>query len=307
MVEDLNYHHFYYFWVTAREGSISAASRVLRLTQPTVSAQIRTLERQLGERLFDRRAGRLSLTETGQRAYEYADEIFGLGRDFLDSLRGGAHQRVPKLRIGIADVVPKLISHRVLAPALALAPAPRLICEEGKTEELLAELSIQRLDLVLADAPIAGAAHVRAFNHLLGQCGVSFFCQPKLARRLPKRFPELLEGAPLLVPTEDSLLRRALMHWLETHALAPRIVAEFHDSALLKVFGREGFGIFAGPSAIEREIAKEYEVKVLGRTDEIQERYYAITLERRVKNSALRHITETARKQLFWGASAPGE
>ena len=295
----LNYHHLLYFWMVAREGTIARASKELRLAQPTISGQIRTLEESLGEKLFTRVGRNLVLTDVGHMVYRHADEIFAIGRELMDTLKGRPSGRPLRLHVGIADVVPKLISHRLLHPALDLEEPVQIVCKEDKTDRLLAELSIRGLDMVLADEPIGGAVKVKAFNHLLGECGVTFFAVPELARKYRRKFPESLDEAPMLVPTENTLLRRNLDHWFEKLEIRPHIVAEFEDSALLKVFGQEGVGVFTGPSAIADEICQHYGVRTIGETDEVVERYYAITVERRIKNPAVVAISRAARGELF--------
>jgi len=267
----LNYHHLYYFWVAAKEGSIGKASQMLNLSQPTVSTQIKALESSLDETLFIRGRGGLLLTEPGRLAFDYADEIFTLGKELQENLKGIGFDRPARLRVGISDVLPKLVSHRLLSPALEMEKPVRLICEEGKTEELLTELSIHRLDLVIADAPIGGAVSIKAFNHFLGSSGVTFFGERKMAASYRKGFPASLSGAPLLVPSEGTLLRRSIDRWMSSKGYIPQIRAEFHDSALLKEFGSNGAGLFLGPTIIEADICREYDVEVVGRTDEILE------------------------------------
>ncbi len=291
----LNYHHLQYFWTVAKEGSIQKASKTMNLTQPTISKQIRLLEDQLGEPLFNRVSRRLELTDTGRLAFDYADEIFSLGNEFLESMKGVSTRRPQRLRVGASDAIPKLISHRILAPVVGGNSRTHLICEEGQTDQLLAELSIQRLDLVLTDAPIAGNAKVKAFNHFLGDSGITFFARPSLARQLKGTFPKNIDGAPFLALTDNTITRRSLERWFDSKAIRPRIIAEFHDSALLKVFGREGDGIFAGSTVIADEICREYGVKKLGATESVRESFYAITVERRVKHPAVVKITEEAR------------
>ena len=295
----LNYHHLHYFWITVREGSISRASSVLNLTQPTISKQIRLLEEQLGESLFQRESGRLELTQSGQLAYDYADDIFSLGNEFLESMKGVGTRRPKRLRVGASDVLPKMISHRILAPVLKDDSNTRLICEEDMTDRLLAELSIRRLDLVLTDAPIAASVRVKAFNHLLGECGVTFFASSALARKLKGTFPKNLDGARFLAPTDNTIIRRSLERWFAIRQIRPQIIAEFHDSALMKVFGRNGAGVFAGPSVIAREICREYGVRALGTTRAIKESFYVITVERKVKHPIVVKITQNARQNLF--------
>jgi LysR family transcriptional activator of nhaA len=299
MLESLNYHHLRYFWVVARSGSIRAASKELSLSEPAISTQIKTLEDMLGERLFQRQGRGLVLTEAGQIAFRYADEIFSTGQELLDALRGRTTGRPAKLLVGISDVMPKLIAHRLIEPALRLSQPVQVVCREDKTERLLAELSVQRLDLVLADAPVSGPVKVRAYNHLLGESSVSFFASASVQKRLVGRFPQCLEGAPLLVPAEGTMLRSALDPWLERQGVRPRIVAEFDDSALLKVFAQHGEGLFPSPSVIEREIKDGYQVSVIGRARDITERFYAITIERRIRHPAVVAISEAARERVF--------
>lgn len=295
----LNYHHLYYFWIAAKEGSIGKASQMLNLSQPTVSTQIKSLESNLGELLFVRSRGGLSLTDSGRLAFDYADDIFTLGKEFQESLKGLGTDRPARLRVGISDVLPKLVSHRLLSPVLKMEKPVRLICEEGKTEELLTDLSIHRLDLVIVDAPIGGAVRIKAYNHFLGSSGVTFFGKRNLADRYREKFPDSLSGAPLLVPSEGTLLRRSIDRWMSSKGYIPQIRAEFHDSALLKVFGRDGAGLFTGPTIIEDEICQEYNVEIVGRTDEILESFYAITVERKVRHPIALAITQTAREKLF--------
>ncbi|MEZ4337347.1 MAG: transcriptional activator NhaR [Sandaracinaceae bacterium] len=298
-MEWLNYHHLHYFWRVAKEGSVTAAAEALNLSQPTISGQVKQLEDALGDRLF-RRVGRdLELTEMGKVAYRYANEIFELGREMQDVFAGRAVTRPERLTIGVSDLVPKLVLYRLIEPALELDPPLRVICREDKTDRLLGELATHDLDLVLCDTPIAGHTSVRAFNHLLGETGTTFFATASLARKYRRGFPRSLEGAPLLVPTENTLARRSLDHWLSDQRLRPRIVAEFEDSALLKAFGAEGAGLFPGPTAIEHEICDTYRAKVVGRTEQIVERFYAITVERRIKHPAVRLISDQAKLRLF--------
>ncbi|MGE0784275.1 MAG: transcriptional activator NhaR [Sandaracinaceae bacterium] len=295
----LNYHHLHYFWAVAQEGSIKAASKRLRLSQPTISAQIKLLEDSLGDRLFKRVGRRLELTETGKVALRYADEIFSLGTEMQEAIARGAMIKTPKLVVGVSDLVPKLILYQLIAPALHMRDAVQVVCREDKTERLLAELSTFALDLVIAEAPLAGQASVRAFNHPLGESSVSFFGTAELVRRFKKGFPRSLDGAPILVPTANTLLRRSLEHWFTEIGVRPQITAEFEDSALLKAFGSEGAGLFPGPTAIRRDIADMYGTPVLGQAGSVTERFYAISVERKITHPAVRVISDMARRRLF--------
>lgn len=305
-MEWLNYHHLLYFYTAAREGSIARASAVLRLAQPTLSGQIRTLEQSLGEKLFVRQGRGLVMTEAGRLVYGYADEIFSLGREMLETLRGRPSARGARLHVGISDVVPKLVSHQILETALSLDPPVRIVCREGTTEELMAGLATQAFDLVLTDAPLPPGAPVRAFNHLLGECGITFLARPALAERHRRGFPQSLDGAPVLLPTANAALRRSLDQWFKELDVRPRPVAEIEDSALLKVFGQNGAGIFPVPSILAKELARRDALRVVGRTDAVKERFYAISVERRIKNAAVAAITERARERLLSALDRPG-
>lgn len=296
-MEWLNYHHLYYFWVSAKEGSIVKSSARLFVSQPTISAQIKALETSLGEKLFLRAGRKLELTEAGHIAMRYAEEIFGLGKEMQDTLKGRPSAKRPGLHVGISDVVPKMVAHRMLRPVLHAFKDIRLICREDRTEGLFGELASHRLDVLLTDSPLPVGSTLKAFSHLLGESGVVFFAHPRLAD-YRKRFPASLDGAPMLLPTSNTSLRRNLDRWFEEHALQPHIVGEFEDDALLKVFGQDGIGIFAGPAFIENDIKAQFGVVPIGRTEEVTERFYAISPERKVKNPIVAKLLESARKGL---------
>jgi LysR family transcriptional activator of nhaA len=295
----LNYHHLLYFYTVAREGSIARACTVLHLTQPTVSSQLRTLEEALGEKLFERRGRGLMLTEMGTLVYRYAEEIFALGRELLETVQGRPTGRPLSFRVGVADAIPKLLTHRLLAPALELSPPVRLVCREGESDRLLADLSLHALDLVLLDAPAGSAIKARVFSHPLGECGVTIFGAPALAGQVRRRFPRSLDGAPFLLPGAGTMLRQSLELWMEGEGIRPAVVGEIGDSAVLKTFGGAGAGLFAAPSAVERDVCRQYQVRVAGRLPKIRERFYAVSVERRLKHPAVVAITETARTELF--------
>ncbi len=277
-MEWLNYHHLLYFWTVAKEGSIVGASDKLSLTQATISAQIRSFEENLGEKLFTRVGRRLILTETGRLAFRYADEIFSLGREFMDTLKGRPSGQPLRFRVGITDILPKLIAQRLLEPAFQIAEPVRMICHEGKTDSLLAQLALHELDLVLTDAPVGGA---------------------KIAVKYHRGFPRSLDGAPFLLPTDNTTMRRSLNQWFEANAIHPLVIGEFEDSALLKVFGQQGRGLFAASSAIEKEVLDQYGVKVVGHLEDVRERFYAISVERKLKHPAVIAICDSAKKELF--------
>lgn len=300
-VDWLNYHHLLYFWMVAREGGITRAAEQLHLAQPTLSSQIRKLEKSIGTDLFERVGRSMVLTETGQLVYRYADEIFALGRELADAIQGHPTQHSLRLTVGVPDVLAKLVVYRLLKPALEFGERVQLVVYEGKLDELLGELAMHRLDIVLADAPLSASTHVRAYNHLLGECGVTVFSTPELARRYRRNFPDSLDGAPMLLPTQNTSLRRALEQWFDDRSIRPETVHEFEDSALLKVFGQAGEGMFASPSAIEKEVIRQYGVRIVGRIREVRERFYAISVERRLKHPAVVAISKAARDEVFGG------
>jgi len=295
----MNYKQLHYFWAVAKTGSIVRACEQLNLTPQTISGQIGLLEKTLGVELFRRAGRRLELTETGRLALSYAEEIFQVGGELEEALRSHPGDRHILFRVGIADVVPKSIAYHLLAPAMTLPEPVRIVCREDKLERLLAELAIQRLDLVLADSPMPSEMDVKGYSHKLGECGISFFATPKLATLHGHNFPRALHGAPMLVPGENSIVRGRLMRWFGERQIQPRIVGEFDDSALMKAFGQSGIGIFIAPSVIAEEVQRQYSVKAIGQTDDVTERFYAISVERRLTHPAVVAVTEAARQELF--------
>ncbi|GAB4336528.1 MAG: transcriptional activator NhaR [Desulfobulbaceae bacterium] len=299
-MEWLNYHHMYYFWTVMKEGSITAASAKLRLAQSTVSTQISRFEESLGSKLF-RRVGRtLEPTDIGHLVFRYADEIFSLGYELLDTLAGKAVSGPLTLKAGIVDVVPKLVAKKLLEPVSGLPEQVRLVCREGKVMDLLGELALHNLDIVLTDSPLPPGISIKAYNHILGECGVSFFGTREIAGNLGERFPDSLDGAPMLLPMPMSSLRGSLDQWFEKKGIKPLVVGEFDDSALMKVFGQAGEGVFPAPTVIEKEVEQHYSVKVLGRTLQVKEKFYAISAERIIKHPAVAAISEAASRKLFF-------
>ena len=303
-MEWLNYHHLLYFWLTAREGSLLKASAELRLAPSTVSKQIHLLEEQLGHRLFERRGRRLVPTESGRTAFRYAEEIFGLGRELLDTLRDRPVGKPLRVTVGVADVVPKLIAQRVLEQALQLAEPVRLVCREDRQARLLRDLAAHELDLVLTDAPAPPESHLRVFNHLLGESETGFYAVPELARRLAKGWPGSLHGAPVLLPAETTELRRGLEQWFIREGVQPRVVGEFEDSALMAVFGARGLGAFPAPGVLTEEVERIHHVRRAGRVP-VVERLYAVTVERRIQHPAAAAICEAARTRVFAEGTSP--
>jgi LysR family transcriptional activator of nhaA len=288
-----------YFWTVAREGGISKAAAKLRLSQPTISAQVRMLEEAVHERLFQRQGRTLVLTDTGRLVYRYADEIFGIGRELTETLRGRPVGRPQQLIVGVANVVPKLIVYRLLRPATKGPESVHLVCREDNAEQLVAQLATHALDVVIADTPAPPHLRVKVFSHLLGESDTAFFAPAPEAARLRRRFPRSLHDAAVLLPTINTALRHALDEWFDKEHLRPRVVGEFEDSALMKVFGHSAGVAFPAPAAIEADVCRFYGVRVIGRTSAVRERYYAISAERRLKHPGVLAITSAARDELF--------
>lgn len=296
----MNFKHLYYFWHVAKAGGVARASKQLHLTPQTISGQIGLLEEALGAPLFAKRGRNLELTEAGRVAFGYAQDIFSLGSELQEVIRNYPEGGRPvEFRVGVADAVPKTIAYRLIEPVTRLFTPVRIVCREWKLDSLISELAAHRLDLVIADAPLPPLASVRAYNHRLGESGVSFFASPELSRTCKGKFPSCLDGMPMLVPGADAAVRVRLDRWCDANGLRPRVVGEFDDSALMKAFGQRGAGVFIGPTVLESEIKTQYGVKTLGRTEEIVEEFFAISVERRVTHPCVVALSEAARDRLF--------
>ncbi len=296
----MNFKHLHYFWVTAKAGGIMRAGEQLHTTPQTLSGQIKLLEDWLGHKLFRKSGRNLELTDDGRVALGYADQIFSLGAELeavVREARGG--RRVLDFRVGVADSVAKSVAYRLLEPALSVAEPVRLICSEGKFPDLLAQLALQRLDLVIADEPMSRRMSVKAFNHPLGSTTMSFFAAPQLKAQLKGAFPQCLSGMPMLIQGAAASVRQQLEGWLTAHQIHPRIVGEFDDGALMTAFGREGRGVFMAPSVLEAETVAQFGVEVIGRSDELVEEFFAVSVERRITHPCVVAITDAARAQLF--------
>jgi LysR family transcriptional activator of nhaA len=296
---ELNYHHLLYFWTVAREGSIAKACDLLKVAQPTISAQIAALEEHLKQKLFLRVGRNLTLTDVGQIAFEYANEIFGLGRDLVNAVNGRTQGLGLRVTVGVADVIPKLIAYRILEPVFRMDEPVHLVCVEDKPDRLLTELAGHRLDLIITDTQPSPNVKVKVFHHLLGDCPVTFFGTSKLAKAIRPKFPQSLDGQPFLLPTDNTVLRRSLDQWFEQNGVVPQVVAEFADMALLKVFGQAGKGVFAMPSVVDDTICEQYNVEKIGTLTDVREKFYAVTVERRIKHPAVILLSQTARTNLF--------
>lgn len=297
-MEWLNYHHLFYFWITAREGSIRRACEQVGLAQPTISGQIRQLERALGAQLFARAGRNLVLTETGRVVYGYAQRIFALGQELLHILHGQDSHRALRFVVGLAEVIPKAVAFWLLKSALSLPQPVHIICREGRLEQLLADLAIYNLDLILADTPVPPIVKVQAYSHLLGESPVSLFGTGRTARLYRRQFPRSLNGAPFLLPTSGSAMRRSLDDWFIEQKIRPRIVGEFDDMATLMAFGQAGGGLFPAASAMKKEVTRQYRVQVIGQIDSVKVRFYAITVARRLQHPAMLALLDYAHDKL---------
>ena len=295
----LNFKHLRYFWMVAKAGSIARASEQLHLTPQSISGQLTTLEEALGVQLFQRAGRQLELTETGRRTLSYADEIFTLGDELVDMLHDPPAQRALVFKVGVADVVPKSVAYRLVAPALRIDAPVRLVCREGPLNSLLAELAVHRLDMVIADRAMPANLNVRGYNHFLGESGLSVFAAPDLAAGLKGDFPGCIDNAPFLLPGADVAIRPRLMQWFDEQRIRPRVVGEFDDSALLKAFGQAGSGLFVAPTAIADYVCTQYGVRTLGAIDAVREQLYAITTQRRLTHPAVIAISQAARNEIF--------
>lgn len=298
-MEWLNYHHLLYFWTMAREGSVSKAAEKLHLSQPTISGQLRQLELAIGSKLYERVGRELRLTETGKLVFEYAEEIFSTGQELMQRLKGNHASRSLPFVIGVPDFVPKLLAFRLIEPIFRMEQAVQLTCYEGKLSELLADLAMHRLDLVISDSPAGSQVSVKAYNHPLGECGVSWVATRDRAEVLKAGFPHSLQGQPLLLPTQNTVLRRSVEHWLDNQDFEPTVVAEIEDSALLKILASEGIGIAPVAVPVLNDVADQYGLLPIGPLEGVSMQFVAISAERRVTHPAVKLISEEAARRLL--------
>lgn len=295
----LNYHHLLYFWTVAKEGSVTAACRKLHLAQPTVSTQLKRLEQRVGEKLYERSGKGIALTDIGQVVFRYADEMFSIGEELVDTLQHRTVSRTRKLLVGVPDVLPKLIAFRLLEPLLTLDGGVQLICREEPLDQLLARLALHELDVVFSDAPASGLVRVKAFNHELGSCGVGLFGSEELCAKHQDGLPGSLENAPFMLPGAGTQMRRNVENWIQQQGFRPKVLGEIDDTALLKVFAEAGLAFIPGPLAIRSEIERQFGLRMLVELTGFRDRFYAITIERRIRHPAVLAISEIARSGLF--------
>ncbi len=299
MAENLNYKHLHYFWVVATQGSIARAAEKLFITPQTISGQLSMLEQRIGQPLFDRVGRKLCLTETGRLVLRYANDIFELGKELTDVLRGAHIVGASEFIVSAASALPKTIVYKVLEPALLVSDDISITCKEGPVATILGELAVHEVDMVLTDTPLTSAFSIKAYNHYLGQSTLSFFAAPELAAKLSTQFPECLQHAPMLLPTKQYAIRQLFDKWCTDNKIFPIIRGQYDDSALMKSFGKAGFGIFFMPSIIEDEVKQSFGLKVIGRSDTLQQKFYAISAERKVTHPAVAAICNTARDIIF--------
>lgn len=294
-MSQLNYHHLYYFYVIAREGSIVKAAAVLHLTPQTVSGQLSSFEDYLGVKLFDRKGKRLVLNETGKMAYSYAEDIFALGNELQHAFSSRQIGQQIIFTVGVTDVIPKVFSFDILKTCFEIEDPLRLVCREGDLDSLLGELALSKVDLVLSDRPLTPGSPIKAYSHVLGDTGLTFYANTKEAKRLAKHFPDSLDGEPFLICGDKSTQKLNLMTWFDELQINPQVIAEFDDSALMKFFGQSGYGVFCTPTIIEQHVMDQYQVDIIGRTDQVTERFYAISPERKLKHPGVKHLVDTAK------------
>lgn len=299
MPSNINYKHLHYFWTVAHEGSIAKASQKLNITPQTISGQLSLLEQRIGNALFEKAGRGLTLSETGRLVLGYADEIFDLGRELSDVLRGAPAAGTSEFIVSSASALPKTMVYKIIEPALHLSHDISLTCKEGPVESILAELAIHKVDMVLSDTPLSGNLNIKAYNHYLGESPLTVFACTQSARGYRKNFPDSLNGAPLLMPTAQYALRNDLDQWLRENNIFPVIRGQFDDSALIKSFGQSGLGLFFMPSVIKEEVCSSFNVKAVGEIDTVTQKFYAISAERKVKHPAVAAICEHAHKSLF--------
>lgn len=293
-MQQLNYHHLYYFYVTAREGSIMRAAELLHLTPQTVSGQISTFEDYLDKKLFDRKGKRLILNQQGQYVYSYAEDIFSLGTELLQNLKNKEASHQLHFTIGVTDIIPKVLAFDLFKTCLDYDESLKLICNEGDLESLLADLALNKLDIIFSDQPLPPGGNIKAYNHYVGETGMAFFAKAELAEKLTSDFPKCLHQFPILLPGEKSTQRVELLAWFDRLGIVPDVVAEFEDSALMKLFGQSGYGVFCAPAPIAEHVKEQYQVEIIGMTEEISEDFYLISPERKLKHPAALHLFEYA-------------
>jgi LysR family transcriptional activator of nhaA len=298
-VEWLNFHHLRYFWTVARKGGVRKAADELHVSQPSISAQLRLLEDSLGEKLFKRSGRNLVLTEMGDLVLTYADEIFSAGRELMNAVKQRPGGRALRLNVGMTDALSKFIGFQILKPAFYFSQPVHVVCRQAELGPLVNQLQAHRLDLVLADEPASSSLKAKTFNHRLGRSGTTFCAAAQIAKKLRRNFPKSLHQAPALLPSENMGMRGSLEKWFYTQGIRPRIVGEFEDAALMKVAAADGLGFTMVHSVVDAVALKQFGLSAIARVEECWSDFYAITIERRLKNPVVAAITEHAYSELF--------
>jgi LysR family transcriptional regulator, transcriptional activator of nhaA len=294
MSTSFNYKHLYYFWVVAKEGGISRAAEKLDMAVQTVSAQVRDLERSLGYALLKPAGRGLVLTDAGRAAMQQADQIFQLGQSLPERVRDAATSPTVRLALGVSDGLPKLVVRRLMAPVLA-EPNLRLLCHEGEFDDLLGDLALHRLDVVLSDRPAPANPNIKLYSHAMGSSPMAWYGTPALIKQAKRNFPESLVDVPVLLPTAHTAVRARLDTWFEQHAIRPRIVGEFEDSALLKTFGASGMGVFPAVQWVNEDLQAHYGVRFLGASEGVSEHFFAIGTEKKVLHPLVQRLLQSPR------------
>jgi len=295
MAQQLNYKHLHYFYVTAREGSIAGAAEKLNVSPQTISGQLGVFQNYLGTELFDRKGKQLVMNDMGRMVYDYAEDIFSLGAELQQNIRSKENQEMFQFTVGVTDAIPKILAVNILEGCLRAHESMRLVCREGDVDTLLSELAVNKLDLLLTDQQLPPGIPIKAYNHFLGECGMTFYASRKTARRLKPGFPKSLHRQPFLICGDKSNQKLNLRSWFESQEIMPHIVAECDDSALIKYFGQSDFGVFCTPTIIEAHVTRQYGVAVIGRIDDVKESIFAISPERKVRHPGVRFLLDTAR------------
>ena len=297
-MKQLNFHHLQYFYAVAKEGSVTRAAELMNVTPQTVSGQIATFEDYIGAPLFKREGKRLEPNSLGQITLRYADDIFNLGNELSRTLATQDIGQVANFSVGIVDALPKMMVFEILNDCFDLKNRFLLECHEGDLSSLLADLSINKLDMIISDQPLPVGISVRAMNQYLGRSGVTFFVAREQCEQYQKDFPHSLHKSPFLMPSRKSAQFQSLISWFAQVKVTPKVVAEVDDSALLKIFGQTGRGIFCVATAVEQDVLSQFDVAVIGRVDYISDRYYAILPERKFKHPAVDSVLTAANKLL---------
>lgn len=286
---DFSYRHLYYFWVVAHQGGITKAAARLGMAVQTVSAQVRALERALGQQLLKPAGRGLALTEAGQAALRQADQIFALGAQLPALVHDAVAVPQVRLAVGISDGLSKLVVRQLLQPVMD-TPRLRLLCHEDEFDRLLADLALHRLDVVLSDRPAPANRNLRVYSHRVGTAPLAWYAPAALLAEAAVGFPHNLARLPVLLPTGHAALRPRLDAWFERLGVVPNLVGEFEDSALLVTFAAAGMGVFPAPVVVHDKLVARYGVQRFADGDGLEEQFYAIATEKRVLHPLVQRL-----------------